>query len=205
MLKGCKTQIQPTKVSLFIFSRFRKTFQVLHLLSQEEATWKLVRNLFYDRLEGSLKNEMLMDVDSSEDRHIVMGIQRDQEIADNLVKRDKTLRECQVEVYPIVSILKILRIGTPEISVFIILKFEEWLYSRATEIFKSKSVCSTDDVIGVIGTCVQQSQIVTKTNDSSFSSKSVSEIDYFSNTLLALNWPEAYMGGEKGQNVFFKV
>ena len=51
---------------------------------------------------------------------------------------------------------------------------------RATEILKSKSVRSTDDVIG---TCVRQSQIVTKTNDSSFSSKSVSEIDYFSNTL----------------------
>ena len=50
---------------------------------------------------------------------------------------------------------------------------------RATEILKSKSVCSTDDVSDVIGTCVRQSQIVTKTNDSSFSSKSVSEIDYF--------------------------
>ena len=54
---------------------------------------------------------------------------------------------------------------------------------RATEILKSKSVCSTDDIINVIGTCVWQSQIVTKTNDLSFSSKSVSEIDYFSNTL----------------------
>ena len=52
--------------------------------------------------------------------------------------------------------------------------------SRATEILKSKSVRSTDDVIG---TCVRQSQKVTKTNDSSFSSISVSEIDYFSNTL----------------------
>ena len=51
---------------------------------------------------------------------------------------------------------------------------------RATEILKSKSVRSTDDVIG---TCVRQSQIVTKTNDSSFSSKSVSEIDYLSYTL----------------------
>ena len=46
---------------------------------------------------------------------------------------------------------------------------------RATEILKSKLVRSTDDV--------RQSQIVTKTNNSSFSSKSVSEIDYFSNTL----------------------
>lgn len=98
----CREQVEMLKK---LFSRaskqeekFRKTFQVLHLLSQEEATWKLVRNLFYDRLEGSLKNEMLMDVDSSEDRHIVMGIQRDQEIADNLVKRDKTLRECQLVV-----------------------------------------------------------------------------------------------------------
>ena len=52
--------------------------------------------------------------------------------------------------------------------------------TRATEILKSKSVRSTDDVIG---TCVWQSQIVMKTNDSSFSSKSVSEIDYLSNTL----------------------
>ena len=50
------------------------------------------------------------------------------------------------------------------------------LYPRATEILKSKSVRSTDDVIG---TC----QIVTKSNDSSFSYKSVSEIDYLSNTL----------------------
>ena len=43
--------------------------------------------------------------------------------------------------------------------------------TRATEILKSKSVCSTDDVIDVIRTCVRQSQIVTKTNDSSFSFK----------------------------------
>ena len=54
------------------------------------------------------------------------------------------------------------------------------LLYRATEILKSKSVRSTDDVIG---TCVRQSQIVTKTNDSSFSYKSASEIDYLSNTL----------------------
>ena len=54
------------------------------------------------------------------------------------------------------------------------------LNPRATEILKSKSVRSTDDVIG---TCVRQSQIVTKTNDSSFSYKSVSEIVYLSNTL----------------------
>ena len=54
------------------------------------------------------------------------------------------------------------------------------LYPSSTEILKSKSVRSTDDVIG---TCVRQSQIVTKTNDSSFSYKSVSEIDYLSNTL----------------------
>ena len=67
--------------------------------------------------------------------------------------------------------------------------------SRTTEILKSKSVCSTDDVIP---TCVH-SQIVMKTNDSSFSSKSVSEIDYFSNTLQSLNWPEAYMGGKKAK------
>ena len=53
------------------------------------------------------------------------------------------------------------------------------LYPRATEILKSKSVRSTDDVIG---TCVRQSQTVMKTNDSSFSYKSVSEIDYLSNT-----------------------
>ena len=72
---------------------------MLHLLSQEEATWKLVRNLFYDRLEGRLQLDMMMDVDGGgdgEDRHVIVGIQRDQEIADNLVKRDKTLRECQV-------------------------------------------------------------------------------------------------------------
>ena len=54
------------------------------------------------------------------------------------------------------------------------------LYPRSTESLKSKSVRSTNDVIG---TCVRQSQIVTKTNDSSFSYKSVSEIDYLSNTL----------------------
>ena len=46
--------------------------------------------------------------------------------------------------------------------------------TRATEILKSKSVRSTDDVIDVIGTWARQAQIVTKTNDSSFSSKSVS-------------------------------
>ena len=79
------------------------------------------------------------------------------------------------------------------------------LYPRATEILKSKSVRSTDDVIG---TCVRQSQIVTKTNDSSFSYKSVSEIDYLSNTLQSLNcWigPKRIWVGGKGQNVFVKV
>ena len=61
----------------------------------------------------------------------------------------------------------------------------DWLLSfRATEILKSKSVRSTDDVIDVIRTCLQQSQKVTKTNDLSFSSKSASEIDYFSNTVV---------------------
>ena len=37
------------------------------------------------------------------------------------------------------------------------------VWSRATEILKSKSVRSTDDVIDVIRTWVRQSQIVTKT------------------------------------------
>ena len=39
----------------------------------------------------------------------------------------------------------------------------DMLYTRATEILKSKSVRSTDDVIDVIRTWVRQSQIVTKT------------------------------------------
>ena len=56
-----------------------------------------MRNLFYDRLEGRLYQDM-MDVDQGggDSGHHIMGIQRDQEVADNLVKRDKTLRECQV-------------------------------------------------------------------------------------------------------------
>ena len=29
--------------------------------------------------------------------------------------------------------------------------------------------------------------------------QSVSEIDYFSNNLLSLNWPKAYMGGKKAK------
>ena len=78
-------------------------------------------------------------------------------------------------------------------------RYTWWVLTRATEILKSKSVRLTDDVIDVIQTCVRQSQIVTKTNDSSFSSKSVSEIDYFSNILESLNWPEAYMGGKKAK------
>ena len=53
------------------------------------------------------------------------------------------------------------------------------VWAKATEFYKSISVCSTDDVIDVIRTCVRQSEIVTKTNDSLFSSKS----EYFSNTL----------------------
>ena len=55
---------------------------------------------------------------------------------------------------------------------------KDLVVTRATEILKSKSVRSTDDIIKVIRTCIRQSQIVTKTNDSSFSSKSVSEIDF---------------------------
>ena len=59
------------------------------------------------------------------------------------------------------------------------------LKTRATEMLKSDSVRLTDDVINVTryDHAFRQSQIVTKTNDSPFSSRSVSEIDYFSNTL----------------------
>ena len=39
-----------------------------------------------------------------------------------------------------------------------------WGLTRATEILKSKSVHSTDDIIDVIRTCVWQSKIVTKTH-----------------------------------------
>ena len=72
--------------------------------------------------------------------------------------------------------LKTVKVCTVCLPIHRLLRFAG---GRATEILKSKSVRSTDDVIG---TCVRQSQIVTKTNDS-LSSKSVSEIDYFSNTL----------------------
>ena len=81
------------------------------------------------------------------------------------------------------------------------------VHGRATEILKSKSVRSTNDVIDVIGTCVRQSQIVTKTNDASFSSKSVSEIGYFSNTLWSLNcWigPKRIWVGEKAKTCLSK-
>ena len=73
--------------------------------------------------------------------------------------------------------------------------------TRATDILKSKSVRSLDDVIR---TYVWQSQIAMKTNDSSFSSTSVSEIDHFSNTLYSLNWPEAFMGGKKAKTCLSK-
>ena len=57
---------------------------------------------------------------------------------------------------------------------------QKWMdMNRATEILKSKSVRLTDDVIRY----ASDNPKITKTNDSSFSSKSVSEIDYFSNTL----------------------
>ena len=72
------------------------------------------------------------------------------------------------------------------------------IFNRTTEILKSKSVRSTDDVIDIIRTCVQQSNIVSKTNDSS---KNISEIDYFSNSLQSLNWLEAYMGGKRIKRV----
>ena len=49
--------------------------------------------------------------------------------------------------------------------------------SRATEILKFKSVRSTDDVIDMSST------IINSHENSSFSSKSVSEIDYFSDTV----------------------
>ena len=76
------------------------------------------------------------------------------------------------------------------------------LWVRATEILKSKSVRSTNDVIDVIWTCVRQSQIVTKTNDSSFSSKSVSEID-FSNTRLWIG-PKRIWVGKKAKTCLSK-
>lgn len=78
--------------------KFRKTFQVLHLLSQEEATWKLVHTLFKDRLETSLKQEMMMEVDSDAKVHGIMGIQKDRQTADALMKRDRTVRESQLVV-----------------------------------------------------------------------------------------------------------
>ena len=57
----------------------------------------------------------------------------------------------------------------------------EMVTCRATEILKSKSVRSTDDVIDVIWTWVLT--IPNSHENSSFSSKSVSEIDYFSDTV----------------------
>ena len=81
---------------LISFSRFRKTFQVLHLLSQEEATWKLVHHLFKDRLETGMRSEMMMDVDADAGGPVVMGMQRDRLIADTLIQKDSTLRESQV-------------------------------------------------------------------------------------------------------------
>ena len=39
----------------------------------------------------------MMDVDADTDKEIIMGIQRDWQIADNFVKKDKTLRESQVQ------------------------------------------------------------------------------------------------------------
>ena len=76
-----------------------------------------------------------------------------------------------------------------------------WIvWPRATEILKSKSVRSTDDVIR---TCVRQSQIVTKTNDSSFSSKSVSEIIFL---ILRSLWigPKLIWVGKKAKTCLSK-
>lgn len=78
--------------------KFRKTFQVLHLLSQEEATWKLALSLFQDRLATNMRNEMMMEIESDTHKDPIIGIQRDAQIAESLVKRDKTLRESQLVV-----------------------------------------------------------------------------------------------------------
>ena len=74
------------------------------------------------------------------------------------------------------------------------------VYTRATEILKSKSVRLTDDAIR---TCVRQSQIVTKTNDSSFSSKSVSEIIFL---ILCSLWigPKRIWVGKKAKTCLSK-
>ena len=46
----------------------------------------------------------MMDIDADTDKEIIMGIQRDWQIADNFVKKDKTLRESQV-LCPVVLVL----------------------------------------------------------------------------------------------------
>ncbi|KAH3697745.1 hypothetical protein DPMN_085255, partial [Dreissena polymorpha] len=78
--------------------KFTRTFNVLQQLSDEECTWKLIKNLFKDRQETAMKEEFMMD-EMKEEPTVVQGVhQSDARIANDLLDKDQSVREAQVVV-----------------------------------------------------------------------------------------------------------
>lgn len=79
--------------------KLRKTFQVLHQLYEEEATWKLIKNLFKDRQDTSMKESCGMEQGGDDDQLVIQGVyQSDSKIVNALFERDGSVREAQLVV-----------------------------------------------------------------------------------------------------------
>ncbi|XP_052773924.1 nuclear pore complex protein Nup107-like [Mya arenaria] len=98
----CQEQVSMLKKLIRHASRqdekFTKTFKVLHELCLEESTWKLAKNLFKDRQESAVQEDIGMDQDG-DDAPLVQGIlQSDRKIVNELFEKEQAIREAQLVV-----------------------------------------------------------------------------------------------------------
>ncbi|XP_045190526.2 nuclear pore complex protein Nup107-like [Mercenaria mercenaria] len=101
--KTCQEQVIMLKKLITHASRqeekFRKTFQVLHELFEEEATWKLIKSLFRDRQDTSMKEDFMMEQGDEDEQQVIQGIyQSDEKIVNALFDREQSVREAQLVV-----------------------------------------------------------------------------------------------------------
>lgn len=102
-VKTCGEQVAMLKKLVLHASRqedkFRKTFQVLHQLNEEEATWKLIRSLYKDRQYTYMKEEFMMEQGEDNEQQIIQGVyQSDEKIANSLFEKEQSVREAQLVV-----------------------------------------------------------------------------------------------------------
>ncbi|KAL4231420.1 hypothetical protein ACF0H5_008997 [Mactra antiquata] len=79
--------------------KFIRTCETQNQLNKELATWKLIRTLFKDRQDVSMKEEFMMEQGEDDQPLVVEGIyQSDKKIIDSLLEREQSVREAQLIV-----------------------------------------------------------------------------------------------------------